>query len=193
MSTQIEIFTRDIVENNRTGTLSGRAMSANISGVSGEAGETKAFSILFKAGQLVMCQYANKEGYSAVVDLLNSEAIVKVSWFKMSDTALSVGLPIISTEQLLSMFEDPADSPQASSSAVSITPAMATANAANCKNVTLQAREVFNQFFSDNANHIINRIIKSAGPEVTAEHLRQLYINELTPLLGQDGAAAYFN
>lgn len=183
MSTQIEFLTRDIIANHRTGTLSGRAIYTSQPSKEGVVAGTKAFSILYKSGHLVMCQYANKEGYGAIIDLLNSESIVKISWFAMREDTVSTNEAIISNEQLLSMFVDrQIDELQPQAAII----------AENNKRITLQAREVFTQFFSDAANSMINRVIKTAGPQVSTAELTQLYINELAPLLGQDGAAAYF-
>ncbi len=103
-SSKLDAVIVEICLRNRTGNLSGLAKPSSTHNA--DMGN-KAYSLLFHAGVLQMCQFAGNEGLVALNLLLKSSPADKFSWFAMNESGIPSDAPTLAKSALLALLNAP--------------------------------------------------------------------------------------
>jgi hypothetical protein len=199
ISSKLEPVLIDICLKSRTGNLSGLAKPKtevrDLSELSehAEPVSNKAYSLLFHAGVLQMCQFSGYEGFAALQQLLMASTADKLSWFAMNETGLLNDDPIIDQNALLALLNisthhstiiDTTVTKQPSANArfgFAISPALHTTIEKN-----------FSDLFGSHWEKRMMLACVNAGPNASEPQIVEQLILMLTPMAGEAFAKKCF-
>lgn len=184
MKSQFHALLREAIMARRTGALSGSAIpDAHRADVTQANG--RGFSWLLRRGELVTAEFADQSAVPAALLLLNAHSILKVRWFSMGEASVGDSPPLLPAKQILSLIEVTSASVQANSNSVA-------AGAADSNELQRLALDVFQNFFGDDAQRRLDRIVSNLGPNTNSTELARACAKTLEPLLGEGMARSYF-
>jgi hypothetical protein len=202
MTSKLDTLIAEVCLKNRTGNLSGLAKQLDSNG---EIVSSKAYSLLFRAGVLQMCQFAGQEGLPALMLVLSSSYTERFSWFAMNEATLLGDAPLLDKPALLALLKTPLpiDTPPAPPAETAIAQLLENTPSNTNRSVSVSValvspallattQKVFSDFFGSRWENKLALACMDAGQGASERQIVEQLMLILVPLGGEEFARKCF-